>query len=155
MPLDRAGAEEDLSADLGVGQPVAGAKGDLQLLRREVPLGARLAPAYGRPRGQQLAAGTSCEDRIREAAEHGYDSFRAVGGRDLIVRNGVDIREWFAAESQLNEIDPAFPHFFSCRYDVDLLDGSTIMHVLRTHPRVYVNGILITNPHYQAGQLPG
>jgi MEDS: MEthanogen/methylotroph, DcmR Sensory domain len=95
------------------------------------------------------------KDRIREAAEHGYDSFRAVGDETFIVRHGVDIREWFAAESQLNEIDPAFPHFFFCLYDVDLFDGSTIMHVLRTHPRVYVNGILISNPHYQAGQLPG
>jgi hypothetical protein len=25
--------------------------------------------------------------------------------------------------------------------------------VLRTHPRVYVNGILIGNPHYQADGL--
>jgi hypothetical protein len=31
----------------------------------------------------------------------------------------------------------------------------TIMHVLKTHPRVYVNGILIGNPHCQADQLPG
>jgi hypothetical protein len=27
--------------------------------------------------------------------------------------------------------------------------------VLRTHPRVYVNGIIIGNPHYQADQFPG
>jgi hypothetical protein len=27
--------------------------------------------------------------------------------------------------------------------------------VLRTHPRVYVNGIVIDNPHYQADQLAG
>ena len=30
------------------------------------------------------------------------------------------------------------------------------MYVLRTHPRIYVNGIVITNPHYTpADQLPG
>ena len=29
------------------------------------------------------------------------------------------------------------------------------MRALGTHPRVYVNGILIDNPHYQADQLPG
>jgi hypothetical protein len=30
------------------------------------------------------------------------------------------------------------------------------MYVLRTHPRIYVNGIVITNPHYlPADQLPG
>ncbi len=34
-------------------------------------------------------------------------------------------------------------------------ESGTIMHALRTHPRVYVNGILIDNPHYQADPLPG
>jgi hypothetical protein len=67
----------------------------------------------------------------------------------IIVRNGVDVAEWFAAEAELNGLVPDHPHFFFCLYDVDLFDGGTIMYVLRTHPRVYVNGILISNPHYQ------
>jgi len=92
---------------------------------------------------------------VHEAFAHGYDSFRAVGDESFIVRNGVDITEWFAAESELNRIVPDYPHFFFCLYDLDLFDGGTIMHVLRTHPRVYVNGILIDNPHYQADPLPG
>ena len=92
---------------------------------------------------------------VLEAFAHGYDSFRAVGDESFIVRNGVDIREWFAAESELNRIVPDYPHFFFCLYDPDVFDGGTIMHVLRTHPRVYVNGILIDNPHYQADPLPG
>jgi hypothetical protein len=92
---------------------------------------------------------------ITDAFAHGYDSFRAVGDESFIVRNGVDIQEWFAAESELNEIVPDYPHYFFCLYDLDLFDGGTVMHVLRTHPRVYVNGIIIGNPHYQADRLPG
>jgi hypothetical protein len=92
---------------------------------------------------------------VLEAFAHGYDSFRAVGDESFIIRNGVDIGEWFAAESELNSIVPDYPHFFFCLYDLDQFDGGTVMHVLRTHPRVYVNGILIDNPHYQADQLPG
>jgi MEDS: MEthanogen/methylotroph, DcmR Sensory domain len=92
---------------------------------------------------------------VLEAFDHGYDSFRACGDESFIIRNGVDIGEWFAAESELNSIVPEYPHLFFCLYDLDQFDGSTIMHVLRTHPRVYVNGILIDNPHYQADQLPG
>jgi MEDS: MEthanogen/methylotroph, DcmR Sensory domain len=95
------------------------------------------------------------ESMITEAFAHGYDSFRAVGDESFIVRNGVDINEWFAAESELNKIVPDYPHYFFCLYDLDLFDGNTIMHVLRTHPRVYVNGIIIGNPHYQADRLPG
>ena len=93
---------------------------------------------------------------ITEAFANGYDSFRAVGDESFIVRNGVDIKEWFAAEAELNAIVPDYPHFFFCLYDLDLFDGDTVMYVLRTHPRIYVNGIVITNPHYTpAAQLPG
>ena len=76
-----------------------------------------------------------------------------MGDETFIIRNGVDIRRWFAAEAELNKIVPDYPHYFFCLYDLDLFDGSTVMHVLRTHPRVYVNGIVIDNPHYQADQL--
>jgi len=65
------------------------------------------------------------ETMAREASADGYGSFRAVGDESFIIRNGVDI------------------------------DGDTVMHVLKTHPRVYVNGIIIGNPHYQADPLPG
>ena len=95
------------------------------------------------------------ENMITEAFAHGYDTFRAVGDESFIIRNGVDIQEWFAAEAELNQVAPDHPHFFFCLYDLDLFDGGTVMRVLQTHPRVYVNGILISNPHYQADQLPG
>jgi len=95
------------------------------------------------------------ERMAREAAADGYHGFRGVGDESFIVRNGVDIKEWFAAESELNKIVPDYPHFFFCLYDLDLFDGDTVMYVLKTHPRVYVNGIVIGNPHYQADLLPG
>jgi hypothetical protein len=92
---------------------------------------------------------------VSEASAHGYDSFRACGDESFLVRHGVDLSEWFAAESELNSIAPDFPHLFFCLYDLDLFDGAAIMHVLRTHPRVYVNGIIIGNPHYQADPVAG
>jgi hypothetical protein len=95
------------------------------------------------------------ETMARAASEEGYGSFRACGDESFLVRNGVDIKEWFAAESELNTIIPDYPHFFFCLYDLDLFDGDTVMYVLRTHPRIYVNGIIIDNLHYQAERLPG
>jgi hypothetical protein len=92
---------------------------------------------------------------VQGAFAEGYDRFRAVGDESFLVRNSVDINEWFAAESALNTIVPDYPHFFFCLYDLDIFDGDTVMYVLRTHPRIYVNGIIITNPHYiPADQLP-
>jgi DNA-binding CsgD family transcriptional regulator len=35
-----------------------------------------------------------------------------VGDESFIVRNSVDIKEWFAAESELNTIVPDYPHFY-------------------------------------------
>ena len=95
------------------------------------------------------------ETMARAASEEGYGSFRACGDESFLVRNGVDIKEWFAAEAELNKIIPDFPHFFFCLYDLDLFDGDTVMYVLRTHPRLYVNGIVIDNPHYQSHSPPG
>lgn len=93
------------------------------------------------------------EAMVREASAHGYAGFRGVGDETFLLRNGVDLAEWFAAEAELNTIVPDYPRLFSCLYDLDLFDGAAVMHVLRTHPRVYVNGILLGNPHYQAAQL--
>jgi hypothetical protein len=95
------------------------------------------------------------ETMAHAAAEAGYRGFRGVGDESFLVRNGVDLREWFAAESELNQIVPDYSHFFFFLYDLDLFDGDTVMYVLKTHPRVYVNGIVIDNPHYQADPLPG
>jgi hypothetical protein len=91
--------------------------------------------------------------RIVEASDRGYGCFRAVGDESFVARNHVDLDEWFAAESELNSIDPGFPHFFFCLYDLTLFDRSTVLRALGTHPRVYVNGILIDNPHYRADPM--
>src|ERR1700761_983973 len=54
------------------------------------------------------------EGLVRGAAEHGYDCLRAVGDESFLVRHGVDLDEWFAAEAQLNDIGGDAPHFFFC-----------------------------------------
>jgi hypothetical protein len=99
---------------------------------------------------------TSMRSMVSAALSEGYGHFRAVGDESFIIRHSVDIGEWFAAEAELNTITPDYPHFFFCLYDLELFSGDTVMYVLRTHPRIYVNGIVITNPHYTpADQLPG
>ena len=57
MPLDRARAEEQLSADLRVGVPVDRKPGDPDLLRGKVGGCLRSAPSDCLAGGQQLGAG--------------------------------------------------------------------------------------------------
>jgi hypothetical protein len=94
------------------------------------------------------------ESQILDASANGYEGFWGVGDETFIVRNGVDIDEWFAAESALNEVAPDYPRLFFCLYDLDLFDGNTVMYVLKTHPRVFVNGLVIQNPYYLPNPYP-
>jgi hypothetical protein len=34
-----------------------------------------------------------------------------------------------------------------CPCNLDLLDGEADMHMLRTHPRIHINGIIAPNSH--------
>jgi MEDS: MEthanogen/methylotroph, DcmR Sensory domain len=93
---------------------------------------------------------------VQQSFAEGYEHFRAVGDVNFAARNAIDIEEWFQAEAELNVIVPDYGHFFFCLYDLDMFDGDTVMYVLRTHPRIYVSGIIIDNPHYiPPAQLTG
>ncbi|HEX6526542.1 MAG TPA: MEDS domain-containing protein [Streptosporangiaceae bacterium] len=83
-----------------------------------------------------------------EAVSGGYDRLWVLGDVSWIVRSTVDINTWFAAESGVNELATRRPQFIMCLYDLGLFDGETVMYVLQTHTKIFVNGIIITNPHY-------
>src|SRR5262249_35780051 len=70
MPLDRARAQEQLRADLGIGLSIPGPPGDLPLLRGELVRYVRRALADALPGGDQLAAGTLGERLGSDPREH-------------------------------------------------------------------------------------
>jgi hypothetical protein len=82
------------------------------------------------------------------AVSGGYDRLRVLGDVSWIARSTVDIKTWFAAESGVNDLATRRPQFIMCLYDLDLFDGEAVMYVLQTHPRIFVSGMIITNPHY-------
>jgi hypothetical protein len=88
------------------------------------------------------------EGMVKEALSEGFERFRLLGSAAFLLRNAVDMKSWFACEAQINEFAPQYPQFIMCLYDLDRFSGETVMYVLRTHPRLFVNGILIPNPHY-------
>jgi hypothetical protein len=84
----------------------------------------------------------------RAVLSDGYERLWLVGDTSVIKRNSVDIKAWFAAEAQVSELAPRYPQFIMCLYDLDLFDGETVMYVLKTHTRIFVNGLIIDNPYY-------
>jgi len=88
------------------------------------------------------------EALVKEVLSDGYDRLWVLGEGTWVVENAVDIKAWFATESEVNELAPRYPQFIMCLYDLDLFDGEAVMYVLQTHPRIFVNGMIIPNPHY-------
>ncbi|MBW0088773.1 MEDS domain-containing protein [Pseudonocardia sp. KRD-184] len=40
------------------------------------------------------------------------------------------------------------PQVTACLYDLDRFDGEVIVPVVRAHPKVWMNGVVLTNPYY-------
>ena len=58
------------------------------------------------------------------------------------------MNEWWAMEAELNELAPRWPWFGIYLYNLDRFDGELVMKVLQTHPRIFISGMIIGNPHY-------
>jgi hypothetical protein len=98
----------------------------------------------------------SLEAMVQGVLSDGYDRLWLIGDGSVIAHNAVDLKTWFAAESEVNELAPRYPQFLLCLYNLDLFGGETVMYVLKTHPRIFVNGMIIANPYYMpARQFPG
>ena len=88
------------------------------------------------------------EAMVKEALSDGYERFWVICDVDFVVRNAFPVKNWFAFEAVVNEFAPRYPQFLMCLYNLDRFSGEMIMNVLQTHPRIFVNGIIIPNPHY-------
>jgi MEDS: MEthanogen/methylotroph, DcmR Sensory domain len=88
------------------------------------------------------------EATVKGTLSEGYERLWLIGDTTVIVRKSIDQRAWFATESEVSEFAPRYPQFIMCLYNLDLYDGETVMYVLRTHTRIWVNGLIITNPYY-------
>jgi len=96
------------------------------------------------------------ETMVKGVLSAGYERVWLVGDASVVARRAVDMKTWFTAESEMSELAPRYPQFIMCLYDLDLFDGEMVMYVLKTHPRIFVNGMIITNPYYiPARQFPG
>ena len=88
------------------------------------------------------------EAMAKQAFSEGYERTWLLGDDSFVIRRGVDIKSWFAAESEASEAGIQDLHLIMCLYNLDLFDGELVMYVLQTHPRIFVNGLIITNPYY-------
>ncbi|MHA6793016.1 MEDS domain-containing protein [Pseudonocardia bannensis] len=51
-------------------------------------------------------------------------------------------------EMRLNGFSRRYPAAILCLYDVSTLDGALVMDLVRTHPKVLLDGVPFNNPYY-------
>ena len=85
---------------------------------------------------------------VRNAFSDGYSRCWTLVDVAYVTQNLDDIKKWFAFEAKLNDFAPQHPQFLMCLYNLDKFSGELVTYALRTHPRIFVNGIIIPNPYY-------
>jgi hypothetical protein len=90
------------------------------------------------------------EAMVKEALSDGWGRLWVVGDAAFVGRDmsPTSMKTWFTWEAQVNELASRYPQFIMCVYDLDRWAGDWVMSVLKTHPRIFVNGLVLNNPYY-------
>ena len=96
--------------------------------------------------------------RLTQAAESEFPMLRAAGEMSWVLPQSEEVEDFFAYESAVNKIVEDQPAVFMCMYDLQRFGIWMLVEVLKTHPKVLLDGMVLDNPHYrtptayQAGQ---
>jgi hypothetical protein len=77
-----------------------------------------------------------------------YPHVRAIGDWSVNVRETPGSRELAEFELELNRMLVLYPQVMMCMYDMECFDGSFLVDVVSTHPKVLVNGVVVENPYF-------
>lgn len=83
-----------------------------------------------------------------KAELEGYSFFRLAGEMTWSLRDAPGVKHLIEYESELNRVTSSYPVVVLCLYDLDRFSGEVVVNVVKTHPQVLVQGILIENPYY-------
>jgi hypothetical protein len=90
------------------------------------------------------------EAMVKEALSEGYSRLWMTGDAAFVARDMPpgSMKTWFTYEAKLSELASRHPNFVMCVYDLNRWAGELVMSVLQTHPRIFVNGLVLSNPYY-------
>jgi hypothetical protein len=87
---------------------------------------------------------------MMKAELEGYSFFRLAGEMTWALRDAPGVGNLIGYESELNRVTSSHPVVVLCLYDLDLFSGEVVINVVKTHPQVLVQGVLVENPYYLA-----
>jgi DNA-binding CsgD family transcriptional regulator len=96
-------------------------------------------------------------DRVASSARRGRPQVRAVAEMSWIRATSPVADRLYRYETALNNFTAQHPPILLCLYDLDLFDGTAVLALLRTHPKLLLGGIVLDNPHCAnatSGRIP-
>jgi DNA-binding CsgD family transcriptional regulator len=86
--------------------------------------------------------------RLAVAAESEFSMLRAAGEMSWMRPEPESSADFFVYESAVNKIVEDKPAIFMCMYDLERFGVSMLVDVLKTHPKVLLDRMVLENPHY-------
>ena len=83
-----------------------------------------------------------------KAEIEGYSFCRLVGEMTWALRDVPGVEHLVGYESELNRITSSSPVVVLCLYDLDRFSGEVVVNVVKTHPQILIQGILVENPYH-------
>jgi hypothetical protein len=83
-----------------------------------------------------------------KAEIEGYSFCRLAGEMTWALRDAPGVEHLVGYESELNRVTSGYPVLVLCLYDLDRFSGEVVVNIVRTHPQVLIQGILVENPYY-------
>jgi hypothetical protein len=87
-------------------------------------------------------------ENMTKAAVEGYSFYRLAGEMTWALRDAPGVEHLVGYESELNRVTALHPVIVLCLYDLDRFSGEVVVNIVKTHPQVLVQGILVENPYY-------
>jgi hypothetical protein len=95
-------------------------------------------------------------ENIAKAEIEGYTFCRLAGEMTWALRDAPGVQHLAGYESELNRVTSSSPVVVLCLYDLDQFSGEVVVNIVKTHPQVLVQGILVENPYYLGpDEFPG
>jgi MEDS: MEthanogen/methylotroph, DcmR Sensory domain len=87
-------------------------------------------------------------EKMAKAEVAGYTFCRLAGEMTWALRDAPGVEHLVGYESALNQVTARRPVTVLCLYDLDRFSGEVVISIVKTHPLVLVQGILVENPYY-------
>lgn len=116
------------------------------------------------PEGSHLGGGDFVSDRMlgfwddwaaatfdRDGVDHAWIIADMTWVKALVDDDGF-VMDLARYETRFTVWALRHPQVTACLYDLDRFDGDVIVPIVRAHPKVWMNGVVLTNPYYMRSE---